>query len=949
MSDSSAEQQLLNDLAEEFADRQRRGERPSLGEYTDRYPHLAEQIRDLFPALAMMEEVKEEREAVSEPAAAGPLPALVRLGDYRIIREIGRGGMGVVYEAEQVSLGRHVALKVLPPQLLVDARTRQRFEREARAAARLHHTNIVPVFGVGEHEGIPYYAMQFIPGLPLDAVLDELKRLPGSGALAGPVPASGVATSPRDLSAVEAARSLLSGQFQAAPAPTVDESPAAVVAAAGPARLSDTVERSSSSLVLPGQSADAALSSTGKRTYWCSVANLGVQLANALEYAHKQGVIHRDLKPSNLLLAPTGRLSLTDFGLARVLEQPGMTLSGEFVGTPAYMSPEQITAGRIPLDHRTDIYSLGATLYELLTLEPPHQGKSREQVLAEIVQKEPKPPRRVQKMVPLDLETICLKCLEKDPDRRYQTAGELAEDLRRYVNRFAILARRAGPVQRLVKWVRRRPAVAASLGCMFLTVCVAVAFVYQAHRVEQLRLRQLLDEKISSAYLFASSGDTKKTERAIKEIEELGGSTGQVRLLRGVVAYFGQDLEGAINELEQAVKLLPESVAARALLAISYTDAGQDDKYERCILEMARLSPSSAEDKLFKGYAREVNELGGPGLPDLDAGIQQHDSPLGRALRAFARANRAIDSGQRRDAEAALDDANAARGMLPDNPLALYVSLYARVVAAGIYQEAKLTQERTVVLQEAARVVQALERFVELPNPVFARWLYFQELGDDSKALEVVRRSFDRSANALAAFYSAASLYQHGSFAEGLKLLSQRRQPDFGGDVMRIFLLAELPEGRRRALDECKKLDKAYPQDGWQMRTKGELFLFLGEKEQALASLRTVRSPLTLSQDWTGFYEAMRQFDRGQLSEEAFLAKAGASRWKQFHVHYQLGLLRLADGDRSAAREHFQKAVGTRAVWIYPWAWSKMFLSRMEKDDKWPQWIPGKESRPKPP
>src|SRR5262249_6852353 len=208
-----------------------------------------------------------------------------------------------------------------------------------------------------------------------------------------------------------------------------------------------------------------------------------------------------------------------------------------------------------------------------------------------------------------------------------------------------------------------------------------------------------------------------------------------------------------------------------------------------------------------KGYAREVNELGGRGLPDLDAGIQQGDSPLGRALRAFARANRAIDSGQRQDAEAALADANATRGMLPDNPLALYVSLYARVVAAGIYQEAGLPQERTAVLQEAARDVQALERFIERPNSAFALWLYFEEIDDVGKALEVARRSFERSESVLAAFYSAASLYQQGRFAEGLKLLNRRRQPDFGGDVMRIFLLAELPDGRRQALDECKKLD----------------------------------------------------------------------------------------------------------------------------------------------
>src|SRR5262249_33594150 len=162
----------------------------------------------------------------------------------------------------------------------------------------------------------------------------------------------------------------------------------------------------------------------------------------------------------------------------------------------AYMSPEQITAGRIPLDHRTDIYSLGATLYELLTLEPPHKGKSREQVLAQIVQKEPRPPRRVEKKVPVDLETICLKCLEKDPDRRYQTGGQLADDLRRYVNRFSISARRAGPVQRVIKWVRRRPAVAASLACAAIAACLVLAFAYRAEQEKHQRLLEQEQSKV---------------------------------------------------------------------------------------------------------------------------------------------------------------------------------------------------------------------------------------------------------------------------------------------------------------------------------------------------------------------------------------------------------------------------------------------------------------------
>ena len=174
--------ETVEQLAEEFAERYRRGERPPLSEYTARYPEHADQIRDLFPALVMMEQLAPDSEAAATFLAGSSLRKRLvehpeQLGDYRILREIGRGGMGVVYEAEQVSLGRHVALKVLPQQLRPNLTQRQRFEREARSAARLHHTNIVPVFGVGEEGGLHYYVMQYIQGLGLDAVLDELRRL----------------------------------------------------------------------------------------------------------------------------------------------------------------------------------------------------------------------------------------------------------------------------------------------------------------------------------------------------------------------------------------------------------------------------------------------------------------------------------------------------------------------------------------------------------------------------------------------------------------------------------------------------------------------------------------------------------------------------------------------------------------------------------------------------
>jgi serine/threonine protein kinase len=831
---------------------------------------------------------------------------LQRLGDFEIVRELGRGGMGVVYEARQVSLNRKVALKVLSAGLGLTEKAVRRFRREAEAAAKLHHTNIVPVYATGEQDGTHFYAMELINGPSLDRVIKQLRLQTAEPS--PPMHSTPSGSSPAGLVAT--------GPYVQAPASALE----------------------------PGLTSSSLGSGSG---YFDQVASRMAEVADALHYAHDQGVIHRDIKPSNLLLSPDGRLSINDFGLARMLEQPGMTMTGEFVGTPAYMSPEQIAAGRTPLDHRTDVYSLGATLYELLTLRPPFAGERRDQVLAQILHKEPSAPRKVNSKVPVDLETICLKALEKDPDRRYQTAGALADDLRRYVNCFAISARRAGPLQRLVKWVRRRPAVAVSLGSLLVAIGVALSLAFWAYHEKQQRLKEqeqarlaLLEEKLRNAYQVASSGDLKRTDEAIKEIETLGASTGQVRLLRGVVAYFRQDTESAISELEQAVQLLPDSVAARALLAMSYADSSQLYKSEQFLLQMARLSPSSPEDYLFKGYARECNELGGSGLADLDEGIRQRDSPIGRALRTFARANRAIDSGRRADADAALADANAGRGMLPNNPLVQFASLYARVVAAGIYREAELLQERTKVLQDGEQDVQGLERNIELPNSVFAMWLYYEEIGDRDKALDVARRSLARSGRAPADVYGAVSLYLQGKFAEALRLLEQRRD---GGDyVMRVFLSAELPGGPHLALQEGQKFatTSAPPDNILLMRTTGEVLLFLGKKKDARAILRRVPTPFAFSQDWREFYAARRQFDGGELSEEAYLANAGASRWKQFRAHYEMGLFRLAEGDRRGAQDHFQKAVGTRAFWDYPWAWSLMFLERMKNDSTWPPWLP---------
>jgi tetratricopeptide (TPR) repeat protein len=825
-----------------------------------------------------------------------------RLGDFEILRELGRGGMGVVYEARQVSLNRRVALKVLSGTLGLTPQAEQRFQREAEAAGRLHHTNIVPVYATGKQDGTHFYAMELIEGPSLDHVIRELGR----------------AKKPEQPKAVD---------DQANTGPYVPDS---------------------SQSGIGGALSASSLSSDSH--YFDTVARMTAEVANGLDHAHKLGVIHRDIKPSNLLLSPEGRLSINDFGLARMLEQPGMTITGEFVGTPRYMSPEQIAVGRIPLDHRTDVYSLGATLYELLTLQPPFTGERRDQVLAQILHKDPKPPRKLNKKVPLDLETICLKAIDKDPDRRYQTAGAMAEDLRRYVNRFAISARRAGPVQRTLKWVRRRPTVAGALLLVLVFTGIAGFALYRAHvaeqerrlerevaaerlRDEEQRGRQLLlEEKIRSAYLIAAGGNLQKTDEAIKELESLGASTGQVRLLRGVAAYFGQDTEKAISELEQAVKLLPENVAARALLVISYADYGQADRIEPVYLELKKLTPVSDEDFLFKGYCRlVVDPL--EGLPELNEGIRRHDSPLGRALRAMVWLTHAEVTGNVESAEKALADVAVARGMLPDNQFVIYVHLYAHLVAAPLYEEAHKSEKRLALLRNAAQDVRALEPSIGRPAAIWMIWQYYIDVGDVEEALNVTRRSFRKSQGSMPAFYCATTLYLRGEFAEALRYLDQRQPQDMVGDILRFFVLAELPDGPRRVRKELDIFASKHS------GTPAPPLLLLGDKTEAQVAIRRTTSRPGISQSLKANL-ALRQFSNGETSEAAYLASVAGQRDNECHAHFYIGLFRLAEGNRSAAKNHFTKAVQTHSIASFPCGFSLMFLTRLQTNPNWPPWIP---------
>jgi serine/threonine protein kinase len=434
MAEMPADHDPLDALAEDFLARQRRGESPSVEQYAAEHPELAEEIRELFPAMAAMERLKARGERTSGGLASlGPVK-LDRLGDFKIIREIGRGGMGIVFEAEQESLNRRVALKVLPRQALLERRHLARFKREARLASRLHHTNIVQVYGVGEQDGFHYYVMQYVRGVGLDKLVARLGRPASRGAANG----QGHATA------------------------------AAETGAATAQELLDQVWA-----CLTGQAGkDAGHSPLADAQYYRRVAGIGVQAAEALAYAHEQGTLHRDVKPANVLVDDHGVAWVTDFGLAKADNGPEVTQPGDLTGTLRYLPPERL-AGRV--DARGDVYGIGLTLYELITGRAGYDENDRSALIRKISQTSPPAPRRINPAVPRDLETIVLKAVAREPEGRYASAAALADDLRQFIEDRPILARPVGPAERLWRWCRRNRAVAAlSAATMLLVVAVAL-------------------------------------------------------------------------------------------------------------------------------------------------------------------------------------------------------------------------------------------------------------------------------------------------------------------------------------------------------------------------------------------------------------------------------------------------------------------------------------------
>jgi serine/threonine protein kinase len=492
--DPSIDDPRLLAASKEYLGELESGRRPDRAAFVARFADIRTELEpylealDLFHAAGPLVSSAAGRATPQAAAAEESLPA-EPLGDFRIVRKIGHGGMGTVYEAVQLSLGRRVALKVLPFAAALEAKHLQRFKNEAQAAAALHHTNIVPVHAIGCERGVHYYAMQLIEGQNLADLIRNLRpKTAQFDDLAGAM--SGMA-----------------------------EASTRVAAELSTQRLSNNAG------------------------FYRTIARLVIQAADALEHAHQMGVIHRDIKPANLLVDGRGNVWVTDFGLAQFHTGAGLTRTGDMLGTLRYMSPEQADARNAALDARTDVYSLGATLYELLTLRPMFDGEDHARLLRQILHDEPKPPRSFERAIPPELETIVLKAVSKNPGDRYASAAEFADDLRRFVDNRPILARRPTPAQRVRKWARRHPAVVVAALVLLVLVAVgsmaSAGLVWQAHERERQRA-----EEAEAQFRLA--------QRAVNEMiqisdQELAGNPHlqgtRKRLLESALGYYQEFID----------------------------------------------------------------------------------------------------------------------------------------------------------------------------------------------------------------------------------------------------------------------------------------------------------------------------------------------------------------------------------------------------------------------
>jgi lipopolysaccharide biosynthesis regulator YciM len=798
-----------------------------------------------------------------------------------------KGGMGVVWRLRDLQFQRTLAVKVMKAKGANSRRVR-RFLREACITAQLAHPSIVPVHAMGRFvDGRPYYTMKLVEGQTL------------------------------------------------------------------------------------GERLKAGSDVASQRT---ALLQVFARVCQAVAFAHRKGVIYRDLKPGNIMVGEHGEVQVIDWGLAKFLAERDVvpaeafetngsldvsndpTREGEWMGTWPYMPREQ-AKGRIKeMDRRSDVFGLGAILCEILTGKPPYVGPTTKDVIREARDADLAGAYARLEACGADAELIALAraCLSAEPNDRPENASVVEKRLTDYLasveERLRQAERDRAAAEARAKEARRRMLwVVASAGLFLLLLLVAAFFAWRDSEARQKILADTLDR----AWTAAMSGDLKAAEQAIAEAESAGASTGQVLMLLGQVALHRGKSQEAMLHLEQAVRLLPGSVAARGMLAAAYASDGAWDRYERTIREMQNLCPSTAEDFLFKGYA-EANLDPKLGLQTIQKAFELRPKMfIARLLRSEIRSNYAQDTDVLEEAEGAVQDAMFARELLGDkNPTALWVSLNAHLVKAGVHEHRGEPKQREAELKLAEKDADALKPFSALPEAVDSRWLYFREVDKAEEVLGELRQASKKTAHVNVTCCCVLTLYRRGKpgdLKEALDVLESKRGTR--NDRKLPFVLAELdyPDKHRwptralKASNEYAERSQERSPDGHALMLAQTVLYLLGGKEDA------VRASQELQKHPEWFYTLRRKpilwcldYNAGDITADELLKKAKGSHWNECLAHYHIAMNKLAEGDRTGAKEHFDAVVKTRAFGWAEYEMSWVFQDRLAKNRNWPPWIPKK-------
>lgn len=842
----------LNELAD--------GRRPDPEVYCRAHPVLADALRGVFATLNLVE-------AAGQSLSACRLEAGQQVGDFRIIREVGRGGMGVVYEAVQVSLGRRVALKVLPAHTLLSGSALERFQREAQTAGRLHHTNIVPVYAVGEESGVHYYAMQFIEGRSLAHVL-------------------------------RAAR---------AQRPALD------------------------------------------RAHFRRVAHWGQQAAEALAAAHGHGVIHRDVKPANLLVDAEDCVWVSDFGLARASIDPTLTRPDDLLGTLSYMSPEQARGDRAAVTPRSDVYALGATLYELASLCPAFGGDSRAQVLHAVLHVEPRPLQAVVPSAPRDLETIIAKCMQKEPALRYASAADLAEDLRRFLADEPIRARPTPWHVKVRRWVRRHRAVTTgAVAAVVLALCAVVLAVY-LRRAEGARC--LRDAYV--AIMFEQ--DQRRGEELLDRAAASGAASTELSLFRGLIPLLNQQPQRAIPYIEEVLRQQPHDLNALYALARAHIDMGDLHTGQRLFEREGPRRPDTALGWFLRGYARSQHEPG-EAIACYDRALElQADFVPAILERALYRSVRLLEEGRRDDLDPMLNDVDAVVVFRPNSAVAYAWRAWARLAAAAYATtQPDLRFEREAWLAKSRADLEAATARQPEGDPVVCavRGAYWRYVGDFVRSADAcaegMRLNEARwgSPNAVLVHVRAVALHALGDVPTALEETEPVCQTAPGFYILALHRAILLAEAGR--LDEARALARESLR--LQRSHASGLFLsaavleFLGEGAAARAEIAALDegelAGLTHEHPTRALDTAVLDYLAGRNDAEALLAAAGDHAGRRCEYVFLIGLRELGAGHRASGLAALQQCAETQ-VFIYgEHRLAVALLTRAAADERWPGWVP---------